>query len=138
VVEELSVASKNLQDSFRFRSPYSMTSHGSDENRLNWEDGNKAYHDLYTVVSEALAGFAYLYSYGTTKCKFLTELLGRQILNLQDFNCPQRASFNHKHWCSLPCHKFPNVECATNTAHSLYDWLMFHLQTKSYVRCPND
>jgi len=51
VVKELSVAAKNLQDSFRFRSRYSMSSHGSDENGLNWEYGRIAYHDLYTVVS---------------------------------------------------------------------------------------
>ena len=137
VVKELSVAANKMIDSFRFKSPYSMTSHGSDENGLNWEDGHLAYHDLYTVLSEAVAGFAHLYCYGITKCKFLTELLGRPILNLQDFNCPQPASINHKRWCSLPCHKFP-VSCATKSAHTLHDLFMFHLQAKSYIRCPND
>jgi len=134
VVKELSVADKNMVDSFRFKSPYSMTSHGSDENGLNWEDGHIAYHDLYMVLSEADAGFDQLYCYGVTKCKFHTELLGRPILNLLGFKCLP-TYFNHTRWCSLPCHKFPNVDCATKTAHSLYDWLMFHLQTKSYVRC---
>ena len=56
MVKELSVAAKNVQDSFRFRIPYIMTSHGSDENGLNWEDGHIAYHDLYTVMSWAVAG----------------------------------------------------------------------------------
>jgi len=51
VVKELSVAAKNMIDSFRFKSPYSMTSHGSDENELNWENGHIAYHDLYMVMS---------------------------------------------------------------------------------------
>jgi len=115
-----------------------MTSHGSDEKGLNWEDGHIAYHDVYMIVSEAVAGFAQLYCFGVTKCKFLTELLASPILKLQDFNCPQPTSFNHTRWCSLPCNKFPNVNCATKTAHSLYDWLMFHLQTKSYIRCPKD
>jgi len=50
-----------------------MTSHGSDLNGLTWVDGNIAYHDLYMVVSEAEAGFAQLYYYGVTKCKFLTN-----------------------------------------------------------------
>jgi len=134
VVKELFVADKNMIDSFRFKSPYSMTSHGSGENELNWEERHIAYHDLYMVVSEAVARFAHLYCYGVTKCKFLTELLGRPFLNLQDFNCPLPTSFNHTRWCSLPCHKFPNVNCVTKTAQSLYDWLIFHLQTKSYVR----
>jgi len=138
VVKEFSVAAKNMVESFRLKSPYSMTSYGSDENGLNWEDGHIAYHDLYVVVSEAVAVFAHLYWYGVTKCKLLTKLPGRPILNLQDFKCPQATSFNHTRWCSLPCHKFPNVDCANKTAHSLYGWMMFHLHTKSYVRCPKD
>jgi len=51
VVKELSVPANNMNVSFRFKSPYTMTSHGSDENGLIWEDGHIAYHDLYTVVS---------------------------------------------------------------------------------------
>ena len=135
VVKDLSVASRNMIDSFHFKSPYSMTSHFSHENGLNWDDAQIACHDLYIVVSEAVTLVAQLYWYGVTKCKFLSELLGRPILNLQDFNCPQPTSFSHTRWFSLPCHKFPNVECATKTAHSLYDWLIFHLQTQFYVRC---
>jgi len=37
VVKEISVAAKNMVDSFCFKSPYSMTSQGSDENGLNLE-----------------------------------------------------------------------------------------------------
>jgi len=135
VVKELSVANKIMIETFRFKSFYSMMSQSSDENGLNWENGHIAYHNLYMVVSEAVAGFAHLYCYGVTKCKFLTDLLGRPILNLQDFKCPQSTSFNHTRWFSLPCNKFPNVDCVTKTAQSLYDWLMFYLQTKSYERC---
>ena len=35
VVKELSVAAKNVSESFRFKSPNSMTSHDLDENGLN-------------------------------------------------------------------------------------------------------
>ena len=108
----------------------------SDENGLNWDDGYIPYHKLFTVVKEAVAGFAHLYSFGITKCKWLSELLGQPILDLQHFNCSQPSEFKPKFSCSMPCHKFPNVSCATKNAHSLYDWLKYHLQTKSYVRCP--
>jgi len=57
--KELSVAAKNMINSFRLKSPYNMTSHGSGENGLNWEDRLFAYHDLYMVVSEVVAGFAH-------------------------------------------------------------------------------
>jgi len=60
VVKELSMAAKNIFETFCFRSPYSMTSHSSDENGHNWEDGHIAYHDLYTVVSESVRGFTHL------------------------------------------------------------------------------
>jgi len=96
VVKELSIAAANVSYSFRFKSPYTMTSHGSDENGLNCEDGHVTYHDLYTVANKAVAGFAHLYAYGVSKCKFLTDPLSRPILNLQDFNCPLPTSFNHK------------------------------------------
>jgi len=88
VVKELSVATAKVSETFRFKSPYIMAFDDSNENGLNWEDGYIAYHELYTVASDAVAGFAHLYAYGVSKCKFFTELLGRFILNLQDFNCP--------------------------------------------------
>jgi len=44
--KELSVVAKIVYESFRFNSPYGMTSHGSEENGLNWEHGHIAYHDL--------------------------------------------------------------------------------------------
>jgi len=88
VVTEISVVAANVSESFSLKSPYIMASHGSDENGFNWEDGHIAYHELYTVASEAVAGFAHLYAYGVSDCKFHTELLRRPILNLQDFNCP--------------------------------------------------
>ena len=46
MVKELSVAANNMNDSFHFKIPYTMTSHGSDENGLIWEDGHIANHDL--------------------------------------------------------------------------------------------
>ena len=138
VVKELSVAAANVSEIFCFKSPYVIASPGTNENGLIWEDVHIAYHELYTVARDALARFAHLYACGVSKCKFLTEYLWRSILNLQDFNCPLPTSSNHKYWCSMSCHKFPNINCSTITTHSLYDWLIYHLQAKYYVKCPKD
>jgi len=73
VVKELSVVAKNEADSFRIRSPYMVTSHGSDENGLNCEDGHIVYYDLYTVVSEAVARFPHLYYYVIKNANFSTK-----------------------------------------------------------------
>jgi len=40
VDKELSVASTNAAENFRFKSPYKMADHGSSENGMNWADGH--------------------------------------------------------------------------------------------------
>jgi hypothetical protein len=115
-----------------------MADHASSENGINWVDGLTEFKDLHTVVTESLAGFAHLYAYGFSKVTFLTTLTARTIQNLEDVDCPPPDTFNHKHWCTLPCHKFPKFACATKTAHSLYDCMMHYLQTKDYVQCSSD
>jgi len=75
-----------------------------------------------------VSGFAHLYAYGIPKCTFLAGLTGWPIHNLEDVNCHKPDSFNHEHWCTQTCHRFPKYSCATKTAHSLYDWLMYYLQ----------
>jgi hypothetical protein len=115
-----------------------MAEHGSSENGINWAAGHIVYKDLHTVFTEAVAGFALLYAYGVSKVTFLSSLMGRTIHNLEDVDCPTPDSFNHKHYCTIPCNKFPKFACAFKTAHSLFDWLLHYLQTKDYVQCPSD
>ena len=38
----------------------------------------------------------------------------------------------------MPCYKFPKFSCATKTAHSLYDWLIYYLQKNDFAQCPAD
>ena len=90
------------------------------------------------VLNKAVACFAHLYPYGVSKCTFLAGLTGRPIHNLEDVNCPPQDSFNHERWCTLTYHKFPNFSCATKTAHSLYDCLLYYLKNKDFVQCRAD
>ena len=133
VVKELCVPRSTAGETFRFNSSYKIADHGSSESGINLADGHIEYKDLHTVFTEAVAGFAHLYAYGVSKVKFLSSLTGRPIHNLVDVDCRTPDSFNHEHWCTIPCHKFPKFACTTKTAHSLYDWLMHYLQTKD---CP--
>jgi len=109
-----------------------MADHGSSEN------GHIKYRVLHTVLNEAMASFANLYAYGVSKCTFLASMTGRPIHNIEDLKCPPPGSFNHEHCCTLPCHTFPKFSCATKTAHSLYELLMYYLQKKDFVQCPAD
>jgi len=113
VVNELCVDSAIASETFRFIPPYKMHEHGSVENGFNWADGDIVYKELHTVLNEAVASFAHLYAYVISKCTFFAGPNGRPILNLQDVNCPPPDSFNHEHWCTLPCHRFPKYSWAT-------------------------
>jgi hypothetical protein len=115
-----------------------MHSHGSDKNGLNWGHGSVEYDKLETVLSESVANLAHLYGFGASKCKFISDLFKRPVLNLEDFHCLKSDNFVPEHHCWLPCHKFPNVRCASKNAHSFYKWLTYHLQTKGYVKCPRE
>jgi hypothetical protein len=99
-----------------------MVDHGSYEKGFIWADGHTEYKDLYTVVTEVVAGFTHLYVYGVSKVTFLSTFSRRTIHNLENVDFPTLDSFNYKHWCTLPCYKFPKFDCATKTAHTLYDW----------------
>ena len=136
VVKELSIAAESVLQTWHFRSPYNMLPHGSEENGLNWADGHVDYHDLFTVVSEAVANYSHLYAYGVKKCAFLSALLQRPILNLEDFGCPSHQDLVADYHCYLPCHRFKDVRCATANAHVYHDWLQYHFKTKSYVKFP--
>jgi len=138
VVKELSVAAKDVIHTFHFRNPYPMSPHGSEENGLNWDDGIVPYNLLETALGETVARYAHLYSYGAQKCQFLSGLIDRPVLNLEDFGCPNRHKLGSGYSCVLPCHGFSDISCATRNAHSFYKWLMYHFQTKSYVKCPKE
>ena len=101
------MASAITSETFRFKPHYKMADHGSIENGIIRADGHNEYKELHTVLNETALGFAHLYAYGISKCMFLAGLTGRPIHNLEDVNFPPPDSFNHEHWCSLPCHRFP-------------------------------
>jgi len=47
VIKELSVASKDVQETSRFLPPYRMDPHSGDENGIWWDDGSIAYGSLF-------------------------------------------------------------------------------------------
>jgi len=118
--------------------PNTIDPHSSDRNGICWDDGIIAYSSLFQTLAEATANFAHLYAKVTAKCKFLSNVLGRTVQNLDTFSCPERTSFRMTTGCSLPCHKYPDKSCATRNALNLYEWLKHYVQDKEYVKCPKD
>jgi len=138
VVKELSVEEKDVLRTLNFRKPYPMDPHRSGENVLNWDDGIVPYNLLETALSETVARYAHKYSYGAQKCQFLSGLIDRPVPNLEDFGCPNRHKLGSGYSWVQHCHGFSDISCATRNAHSFYKWLMYHFQTKSYVKCPKE
>jgi len=51
---------------------------------------------------------------------------------------PRQQKLKSRYNCVLPCHSYNDISCVTRNAHSFYKWLMYHFQTKSYVKCPKN
>jgi hypothetical protein len=115
VVKELAIAAKDVVHTYHFQAPYHMQHHGSDENGLNLGDGSVEYDKLETVLSKRVSNYAPLYASGASKCKFISHLINRTVLNLEVFRCPTPVKFVPEHRCWLPCHKFPNMRCSSKT-----------------------
>jgi len=113
-----------------------MTAHGSEENGLAWVDGLLEYDKLRQTIREAVSGYAHLYAYGLAKTRFLAELVAQPVRNLEEFKCPQPHGLKAQFSCSMPCHKnYLNRRCATRNAHTLFKWLVHHLNSRNYIAC---
>jgi hypothetical protein len=75
IIKQLAIAAKYVVHTYHFQAPYYMHPHGSDKNGLNWGDGSVEYNKLETVLSESVAKFAHLYTFGASKCKFISDLI---------------------------------------------------------------
>jgi hypothetical protein len=76
---------------------------------INWDGDHISYSQMSMVLSEAVANYAHLYAYGTVKCSFLSDLIERPFLNLEDFNCPWPRDLKLEFSCGFPCHKFSSL-----------------------------
>jgi hypothetical protein len=113
-----------------------MIYHGSSENGINWADGHIEYKDLHTVFTEAVAGFAHIYTNGVAKVTFLSSLTGRTIHNVEDVDCP--SPVHSIIITGVPCHAINSSNVLALPKRQLpYDWLMHYLQTKDYIQCPS-
>ena len=132
------MASAAASEMFSFKSPYKMAGHNSSDNRLNWDEGHDEYKELHTFLNEAVAGFAHIYTYVVLKRTLFAGLTGRPIHNPEDLDCPPNRLFQSQKLVYIAMSQFPKFACATEIAHSLYDWLMYYPQKKDFVQCPPD
>jgi len=128
VIKELSLATQDVLHTIHVLIPYCMRRHGSEEDGINWDDGIASYEQFVTSLIEAVAGYAHLYIYEITKCKFLSGLLSRTFFNIEDIGYPNYRTLRQGYSCIVPCHSFSDISCVTRNADSYYKWLMYHSQ----------
>jgi hypothetical protein len=138
VIKEVSLAIRHALNTFHFASPYKMVAHGDTEKGINWADGHIPFYQLFNVLNELVAGYTHIYAYWRDKCSDLSGLLGRTVINLEEFGCTLSEYLRPKFHRFVPCHKFANIHCATRHAYEYYEWLLYHFQTKLMVRCPDE
>ena len=136
VIKKAAIVPDGVHINFLFRPPYHMEPHGSKENGLNWDDRFLLYSQVQTVLTEALVPYDHLYAWGEDKCLLLGDILNRPIHNLEAIECPIPSKLKSEIHCHLPCHSFPDMRCALRNADTQHSWLRYHLQFKTFIRCP--
>jgi len=126
VIKEAAVVSDVLQ-TYLFRPPYHMETHGSKGNGLNWADGFIPYDQVKQVLKGAVAPYDHLYARGYDKCLRLHDILDRPIHDLEDLECPDPMEHKLDVHCLLRCHPFPNMRYAARKASAQRACLVYHL-----------
>jgi hypothetical protein len=91
---------------------------------IDWRSGDTNLDEIpYLLYIEALP-FSEIYTKGREKALYLTDLLGRKVHDLSDFNCPSVRKEN-----LVPCdiHKSSKAHCAAANARYLLQWIAKHL-----------
>ena len=136
VIKEAAIVANIAQMNYLTRPPYHMEPHGSKESGLNWDDGFIHFSQIQTVLTEALAPYNYLYARGEDKYLLLGDILNRPIPDLKALDCPGPKELTSDIHCQLTCHSFPNMRCALRNADAQYSWLRYHIQYKTFIKCP--
>ena len=98
---------------------------------IAWTSGKLEYEKLFAVFYDIKLMNAEVFAKGLEKCRLLTNLLGRNVENLDDYGCPkiQVLAKTDSSWiCSsyLFRHK-TRLHCAERKAKVYGEWGMQHL-----------
>lgn len=102
--------------------------------QLEWEDGESSLEDVYSALRKIVSGAQNIYVRGVQKAKLLERMLGRQICNLEDYNCPTFKNLPQveDHFCFHHGRKIEFYSCAVTYAYKLRVWLRKTLNTENF------
>ena len=98
---------------------------------IAWSSGKLEYEKLFPVFYDIKVMNAEVFAKGFEKYRLLTNLLGRNVENLDDFGCPKIQDFVKMDslWiCSSNfCRHKTKLPCAKRKAKVYGEWAMQHL-----------
>ena len=98
---------------------------------IAWNSGKQDYEKLFAVFYDIRVMNAKLYAKGLEKSRLLTNLLGRNVENLDDYGCPKNQDLveTESSWIcsSYPFRHKTRLLCAERKAKVYRDWAMQHL-----------
>ena len=98
---------------------------------IAWSSGKLDYEKLFAVFYDTKVINAEVFAKGLEKCRLLTDLLGQNVENLDDYSCPKIQDLvkTNSLWiCSS--YFFPHktrLHCAERKAKVYGEWAMQHL-----------
>ena len=137
IIEELGLYIDGSVQGFSFCPPKSFkpnkqtTWNTSRLHGIAWSSGKLDYEKLFAVFYDIKVMNAEVFAKGLEKCRLLTNLLGRNVENLDDYGCP-RIQDLVKTDSSWICSSYPfrhktRLHCAERKANVYGDWAMQHL-----------
>ena len=102
---------------------YTKNCHG-----VSWEDGELSYESFRQTLMNYTEHASLLYCYGLETQMYLSRLLGRDVIDLKQMQCPKLSlllSFPITS-CCFPLHRLTRITCAVRNVHGLAKYLTYY------------
>lgn len=93
---------------------------------IEWFDGESNLEDVYSALRDVARHAVRIYVRGVQKQQLLERILGRQIINLEEYRCPafKKLSKTDEHFCFYHGKKKEYFNCAVAYVFKLRTWLL--------------
>lgn len=91
---------------------------------LAWASGETDYYHLEHILLVNTYFYDTIYTKGLEKCSFLSKLMRRCLVNLDDIGCPSVKTLQYLKDTTCKHHKDDSFSCALVNATKLVHWLM--------------
>lgn len=91
---------------------------------LAWNSGETAYFRLEHILLVNTYFYDTIYTKGLEKCSFLSKLMRRCVMNLEDIDCPSVKTLPYPEDITCKHHKDKSFSCALFNAAKLVQWLI--------------